>query len=53
MSPAKSKSQGRMAAMEEHHPGSTEMKGMTKDELHKMASTPEKSLPSKVKKKKG
>ncbi len=50
--PAKSKAQRRAAAIAKHHPEklykrNKGMKSMSKDELHKMATTNEKGLPKK------
>jgi len=50
--PAESKAQRRFFGMLEHNPGMAEKKGihMSKDEMHKMASTSEKGLPEHAKK---
>lgn len=55
--PAKSKKQRRAMAIAEHHPEKLKKKNrgllkMTKSQLHDYASTKEKGLPKKVKKKK-
>lgn len=51
--PAKSVAQRRAIAIAEHHPGKLYARNrgllkMSKEELHKMASTPEKGLPKKA-----